>query len=135
MDGIGVGVRPMSNQQQAYGGYWTQVKLQRVRQYLEAFMEETKEEPYNTVYVDAFSGSGIVTMPLPEKRQGGFTLLPESDKAPYIEGSAVQSLRLPQLFNKYYFVDRSRQCCSRLRKLIRSNFAPLQERVNVECQD
>jgi three-Cys-motif partner protein len=77
----------MSKQQRPYGGYWTQVKLERVRQYLSAFVEEMEDQPYKTVYVDAFAGSGIVTMPKPEKQEGGFNLVPVSDEQPCIEGS------------------------------------------------
>ena len=57
----------MSKQLRPYGGYWTQVKLQRVRQYLTAFLEEMEGKPYRTVYVDAFAGSGLVTMPQPKR--------------------------------------------------------------------
>lgn len=125
----------MSTQERPYGGYWTQVKLARVRQYLSAFMAGMDDKPYKTVYVDAFAGSGVVTMPKPKRPRGGFGISPVSDAQPCIEGSAVQSLRLPRLFNEYYFVDQSPQCCSKLNKLIKSQFASLNKQITVECED
>jgi three-Cys-motif partner protein len=111
------------------------VKLERVRQYLSAFTTDMENKPYKTVYVDAFAGSGIVTMPKPKKERRGFGLFPVSDAQPCIEGSAVQALRLPVLFKKYYFVERCPQCCSKLSNLIKSQFASLKKRISVECQD
>lgn len=125
----------MLKQQRPYGGYWTQVKLHRVRQYLSAFTEDMEGKPFKTVYVDAFAGSGIVTMPKPRTQRRGFGLLPVSNAQPCIEGSAIQSLKLPHLFQKYYFVERCPHCCTELNRLINSQFASLNKRISVECQD
>lgn len=125
--------RPMSGQQRPYGGYWTQVKLRRVSQYLMRFVDEMKGGSYRTVYVDAFAGSGHVTMPAPTKVRSGF--IPASDAQPWIEGSAIQSLKLPALFDRYYFVDRSLYCCCKLNNHIASDFAPLEGRISVEHVD
>lgn len=125
----------MSQQQRPYGGYWTQVKLERVRQYLLAFTGDMEGKPFKTVYVDTFAGSGIVTIPKPARQPRGFGLLPVSNAQPCIEGSAIQSLKLTVLFQKYYFVERCPQSCSKLNKLINSQFASLKKRISVECQD
>jgi hypothetical protein len=98
-------------------------------------MEEMKGEPYKTVYADAFAGSGLVTMPKPKKERRGFGFFPASDAQPCIEGSAIQSLKLSELFDKYYFVERCPQCCAKLNKLIKSDFASLQKRISVEPED
>ncbi|MCI0460978.1 MAG: three-Cys-motif partner protein TcmP [Gemmataceae bacterium] len=125
----------MSEKQQPYGGYWTQVKLERVRRYLEAFTEEMEGESFKTIYIDAFAGSGIVTMPKPERREGGFRVTPVSDKQPCIEGSALQSLRIPKVFDNYIFNELSPQCCRKLRQRVDSRFPFLRKRVRVECKD
>lgn len=125
----------MSKRQRPYGGYWTEVKLQRVREYLSEFTKNMEGKAFKTVYVDAFAGSGSVTMPRPPRRLRGFGLLPDSCTHPCIEGSAIQSLKLPYLFDEYCFVEQCPQTCGKLSKLINSRFSSLKGRICVKCQD
>lgn len=118
--------------QQEYGGPWTEVKLERVRQYCDAFLKEMEGAAYKTVYIDACCGRGIVKKPQPKKPSGGFKI-PEPE--PYIEGSPMQVLRLEQEFTRYYFNDKSRECCRKLTKIIKSEFPKRVKRTKVVCED
>jgi len=68
-----------------FGGFWTQVKLERVAAYLPFFTREMRGD-FSTVYFDAFAGTGTVhRRKLKKKRLTGFFKFPD---APPIDGSA-----------------------------------------------
>ena len=44
--------------QQAFGGDWTEQKLEILRRYLDAYTTALKDQPFQLIYVDAFAGYG-----------------------------------------------------------------------------
>ena len=74
-------------------------------------------------------------MPKPEKQEGGFNLVPVSGEQPCIEGSALQSLRIPKLFDRYIFAELCPQCCHKLRHRVESEFPSLKKRIRIERGD
>ncbi len=45
-------------QQQKFGGTWTEQKLTVLRKYLNAFTKALARQPFRTLYIDGFAGSG-----------------------------------------------------------------------------
>ena len=46
----------------AFGGHWTEKKLDCVSSYLEAYQTALKNKNFDLVYIDAFSGDGAVEL-------------------------------------------------------------------------
>lgn len=94
-------------QQQTFGGDWTGDKLKRLRGYLEAYMAIFKNQPWaQTVYVDAFAGTGTISVKsssaLPSQLDSD-----ESSVEAFMDGSARVALSIEPPFNKYLFIERS----------------------------
>ena len=93
-----------------FGGDWTEQKLQVLSEYLARYLLALKNQPFHTVYVDAFAGTGYRTEREDDAPEGEL-LFPELAKdAPVklLEGSAVRALRLDPPFNEYVFIEKSR---------------------------
>ena len=52
---------PMGEPIQQFGGKWTEQKLQRLRDYLVAYLQALKNQPFTLYYIDAFAGTGYNT--------------------------------------------------------------------------
>lgn len=114
-----------------FGGPWTQVKLERVGAYLPYFTREFGDD-YETIYFDAFAGTGTVDRRKPKKsRLTGFFKFPDP---PPIIGSARQALETEPPFDRYVFVDRDEAHCRDLREL-RDDYPELADRVSVRLGD
>ena len=86
----------MTIKDQKYGGNWTIIKLDVVREYLDAYFRVMKNQNFQFCYIDAFAGSG-----LNETRVGD------------IEGSALQALDFP--FDRFIFIEKDRAYLDALR--------------------
>ena len=95
-----------------FGGEWTSEKLDRVKKYLSAyttiFTRNPRARNLNTIYVDAFAGTGYRSeaqkvraeeLPFPE--------LLEEDAQAFLKGSARIALEVHPPFNKYVFVEKN----------------------------
>ena len=71
------------NAEQKFGGEWTEKKLDAVEAYLKSFTTALKHQSFKLCYIDAFSGSGNVTL-----KNGIVT-----------DGSAIRALKYP--FDRY----------------------------------
>lgn len=96
----------METERHSFGGSWTAEKLGRVRKYLEAYMQIMKDRPWRTGYIDAFAGTGYVSI----QREGGRQklLLPDvgQEELAFIEGSARLALQVSHPFDRYIFIER-----------------------------
>jgi three-Cys-motif partner protein len=50
-----------NEQIQKFGGAWTVIKIDILKQYLDAYTTALKSQPFNLVYIDAFAGCGKYT--------------------------------------------------------------------------
>ncbi len=81
-----------------FGGAWTEEKLVRLRKYLEAYMiifhKNEKAQFLNTVYVDAFAGTGYITRRgrKANEDQGVFEDFASPEVQGFIQGSAQIAL-------------------------------------------
>jgi len=99
---------------QAFGGAWTEDKLNRLGKYLKAYTRIFKGNPqaryFTTVYVDAFAGTGRIEA----SRE---TYANSSKEAQHLKGSAQIALEVEPGFDLYLFVEQSKRRCAELQKL------------------
>lgn len=93
-------------QKDAFGGHWTQDKLDRLKDYLTAYVKVFKNQDWaKTVYVDAFAGTGSIP---PRERRIDDT--PSFDVIDlkvqnFLVGSARVALGIEPQFGEYLFND------------------------------
>ncbi len=125
---------------QTFGGEWTEVKLNRLKSYLEAyrtiFNRNSQARFYTTWYVDAFAGTG--SRSAPEAIGLDLGLLSEEDDEDvrqYKDGSAKIALALKEPFDRYLFVEKSKGKCDALQATINEEFTSLKDRCNIRQDD
>jgi three-Cys-motif partner protein len=94
-----------------FGGDWTEQKLQVLGKYLAAYVTALKNQPFHTVYMDAFAGTGYRTEREADE-PGASLLFPDlAQDAPrkLLEGSAVLALQVEPPFSTYVFIEKSRK--------------------------
>ncbi len=116
----------------SFGGPWTERKLKCLRDYLTAyriiFTGNEKARYFRTWYVDAFAGTGSRTA------AADLPLLDIDDDAEakeYQDGSARIALGLASPFDQYLFVEKSRKRAGELRRVIKADFTPLDNRCEI----
>ena len=102
---------------QRFGGTWTVQKLEAVERYLSAYTQALKNLPFKLCYIDAFSGSGNVTL----------------KDGTVVEGSALRALKYP--FNQYYFFEKNISHSIALREKINANFTEKCDIINIVNDD
>jgi three-Cys-motif partner protein len=115
----------------SFGGPWTERKLKCLRDYLTAyrtiFTGNAKARYFRTWYVDAFAGTGSWTtadLPL-------LDIDDDAEAKEYQDGSARIALGLPSPFDQYLFVEKSRKRAGELRRVIRTDYAQLDNRCEI----
>jgi len=96
-----------------FGGKHTEIKLEIIRRYLEAYLRVMKNQKYKNIYVDAFAGTGSRTT-----TQNGVPLLGELDETSIVTpGSASLVLEMDTRFDEYLFIDKKSKHVDALRDL------------------
>jgi len=95
-----------------FGGSWTEVKLDCLRKYLQAYRQlfrtNARAQFFKTWFVDAFAGTGRRSNPAIGDEQPLFDdVYADADAETYREGSATIALSLPDPFDKYLFIEKS----------------------------
>lgn len=87
----------------AFGGDWTEAKLEIVSRYAKSFQSALKHQRFETWYIDPFAGSGERT----ETRVTGGLLegTPIEKTRVTFEGSARRALNIEPAFHHYRFAD------------------------------
>jgi three-Cys-motif partner protein len=112
-----------------FGGQHTEVKLQVLQKYLESYTTALKFQKFETVFFDAFAGTGEI----PYADQSA-DLLATEDLGSFIRGSARRALSVGTPFSKYVFVEQSSQKIEELRRL-GDEFPHLASRMQFEQGD
>jgi three-Cys-motif partner protein len=89
---------------------------------LTAYTTALKNQPFTTLYIDAFAGTGYRTMKRDEEDNVPELLFPELAEAAtqeLLDGSARIALKTEPRFSRYIFIDRDPQHCEELEKLQR----------------
>jgi three-Cys-motif partner protein len=119
----------MSQPLQQFGGKWTTEKLQRLQEYLVAYQEALKNQPFTRFYVDAFAGTGYnIPKANPDNSSPLFDDLLRPDAREFVDGSARIALQIPRPFDHYIFVERNPTRHAELRKL-KADFPHLAGRI------
>jgi three-Cys-motif partner protein len=121
--------------QQPFGGDWTKDKLARVRKYLDAYVRVMKKQPFHTIYVDAFAGTGYQSLGYEENP--GELLLPElaeQDARGFLDGSARQALQVVPEFSEYIFIEKNKRRANELEKL-KTAFPSKASKIKVENEE
>jgi len=116
-----------------FGGQWTEEKLERLQKYLLAyrriFTGNQRAAYYNTIYVDAFAGSGSRgTAKSSDELQ--VPLLDDGDAQRYKQGSARIALEIESPFDRYLFIDANPEHTRELERL-RSEYESLSDRIEI----
>jgi three-Cys-motif partner protein len=91
-------------------GPWTERKLAIVREYLKMYVQALKNQPFERIYIDAFSGTGewagkpLQSLPLLD--------LPGRDEI--VKGSARLALEVEPPFDRYMLIERAPDRASKL---------------------
>ena len=119
----------MNEPLQQFGGNWTDQKLQRLREYLIAYQDVLKEQPFKLRYIDAFAGTGYNTPKAsPEDQSPLFNDLAAKDTRQFLDGSARIALQIPRPFHEYIFVEHDAERCAELLQL-KTDFPALASRI------
>jgi three-Cys-motif partner protein len=118
--------------QQEFGGDWTQDKLERLKGYLEAYMQIFKHRPnLRPIYVDAFAGTGSIAAKAPRLSATQIDEPEKSEVEIFLNGSARIALEVEPPFSRYLFIERSAKKVVELRKL-RDEYPQRSARIQIE---
>jgi three-Cys-motif partner protein len=104
-------------EEQRFGGIWTVQKLDAVERYLGFFTTVLRRQSFRLCYIDAFSGSGNVTL-----KDGS-----------YVDGSALRALKYP--FEQYHFFELDKNYCKALNEKIESDYPDKLNQVQIRNSD
>ena len=92
-------------------GPWAAEKLNALERYLEYYTKVLKNQPWRTIYLDAFAGGGRARVRSGKKITSHQASLLDSDAEPapemiaFVEGSPRRSLEISHPFDSYIFID------------------------------
>src|ERR1700722_10239882 len=116
--------------QSAFAGAHTVKKLNAIESYLRAYQNVMKNTNFETIFFDAFAGTGELPVNLGEVK-----LFPDLiDKNDLVEGSAKRALQIEPPFHKYIFVETMKGKADALAK-VAATFANISPRVRVDNGD
>jgi three-Cys-motif partner protein len=119
----------LSEPLQQFGGDWTNKKLASVRDYLIAYQNALKNQPFTLYYIDAFAGTGYNAPKADDDRTSPlFAELLAPETRQFVDGSARIALQIPQPFDRYIFIERNPERHSELLKL-KAEFPQLADRI------
>ena len=101
------------NEPQKFGHSWTVQKLNAVEEYLKFYTTALKNKSFNLCYIDAFSGSGNITL-----KDGQI-----------IDGSALRALQYP--FDAYYFFEKNEEYYTTLREKVETSYSNKLEKIEI----
>jgi three-Cys-motif partner protein len=112
-----------------FAGMHTVEKLKVLESYLTAYQKVLKNRNFETIFFDAFAGTGEIPIDEPG---GLFQSVEEVE--PFIEGSARRALGVKPPFSQYILVERSRRKTALLQKL-KTDFPHLSARIHIARAD
>ena len=124
-----------------FGGDWTKEKLDRLQGYLVAYRSIFATNPrakyFTTWYVDAFAGTGSISMSPLVANLLDVAADEKSDeeRKGFLDGSARIALGLSSPFHKYLFIEASRKRADALTAMVKKDFESLADRATVEAKD
>jgi three-Cys-motif partner protein len=106
---------PAATRAHAFGGPWTEVKLDAVEYYLSCYTNALEHWPFDLWYIDAFAGTGSRTV---ERLDGGlFDGRPIELTRETLAGSAKRALAVRPPFHHFIFIEENADRCAALDQL------------------
>jgi three-Cys-motif partner protein len=128
-------IRLTSTDGQVFGGTWTEIKLNCIEKYLQAYIIIFKKNPkasfLQTYYIDGFAGSG--TWCPPESKEQDMLEFSAYQRE-VMDGSARKALALASPFDHYLFIETSDYYVKTLQSL-KTDFPHLADRINIANGD
>lgn len=110
---------------QEFGSFWTELKLEALVEYLQAYTIALKNKGFRLWYIDAFAGSGYRTgIEIEDNAHGELELalfqdLQQVRAGQVFEGSAIRALDVDPSFAQYVFIEKKAANCQSLLQLQR----------------
>jgi three-Cys-motif partner protein len=101
----------------------TEKKLKALEGYLRSYLDVMSKQKFETIYIDAFAGSGE----LPEPATTGL-FGDEVDSDEFVRGSALRALEAERKFSKYIFIEKDKAKLSELQHRV-SEVSNVKDRV------
>ena len=98
---------------QKFGHFWTIQKLNIVEKYLDFYTIALKKQAFKLCYIDAFSGSGNVTL----------------KDGQVVDGSALRALKYP--FDYYFFFEKNESYYRALSEKIKASLPEKSKRIQI----
>jgi three-Cys-motif partner protein len=127
-----------TDREHQFGGEWTTRKLEVLAGYLQGYTNALKNQPFQKLYIDAFAGTGY--RDARRANEGDLlhnTLFPDmADPEPqsFLEGSARLALQVNPQFDRYIFIERSPEHCTRLESL-KAEFPGVTKKIDIRQGD
>lgn len=124
----------MAEMKHSFGGDWTKEKLERVNEYLIAYMIALKKQSFKLTYIDAFAGTGYVNQKEEDSSQPFLPEFSDEDVKSFFDGSSKVALQLDNPFHTYIFIEKDKSRIDELEKL-KDEFPALAGRINLEHKE
>jgi three-Cys-motif partner protein len=101
-----------------FGGFWTEIKLEAVVEYLTMYTTALSQKRFDLRYVDGFAGTGERTQ---VRFDGGLLGEEPKTRVEVFAGSANRALDVRPPFRHFVFIERLRWRCDALERLKRQH--------------
>jgi three-Cys-motif partner protein len=95
-----------------FGGAWTEIKLEILKNYLNFYTKALKEKDFELLYIDAFAGTGKRTEIMP-----GAPIVGQKERKISLDGSARIALGIDKKFDRYLFIENNQKRITELKKI------------------
>ena len=116
----------MKGSHSSFGGSWSDIKLQALKEYLNAYLKVLKKQPFKKYYIDAFAGQGANEENQSDEEQEKLFDSVEEIKE-YRHGSPMLALDLQPKFDHYIFIDSNQTYIENLEKRVQKKFSSEKE--------
>lgn len=104
----------------SFGGKWTVEKLNILSNYLSAYLDALKNKPFKKIYVDAFAGTGKITI---------------GDVEEEIVGSVRLALNRERRFDRYIFIEKKKRFARELQTIVDTEYLEIKDRIIIKNED
>lgn len=105
----------------AFGGHWSDEKLDALKAYLHAYTTALKNTPFKLAYIDAFAGAGTREVQLAAE-DSLFEETLSNEEASYRHGSPLIALENEPPFDSFIFIERDAQSLAKLAEEVSRNY-------------
>lgn len=108
------------NEPRAFGGNWSDRKLQALEAYLCKYTTALKNTPFHLIYIDAFAGAGLRPIPRPDSED--YSLFVDEDitqeNLRYRHGSPLIALKNQPPFHEFIFIEQDPDSLAQLKSAV-----------------